>query len=66
MWRAFAPLNCSRLLFTKLDEAVTYGVILSVAAQAQTELSFLTTGPRIPEQIEACDAHRLADLIAAA
>jgi flagellar biosynthesis protein FlhF len=64
--RAFAPLNPSRLLFTKMDEAVTYGVILSVASQVRAELSYLTSGPRIPEQIELPDPYRLADLIAAA
>jgi flagellar biosynthesis protein FlhF len=63
--RAFAPLRPSRLLFTKMDEAVTYGVILSVAAEVRAELSYVTTGPRIPEQIERPDAARLADLIAA-
>jgi flagellar biosynthesis protein FlhF len=64
--RAFAPLRPSRLLFTKLDEAVTYGAILSVAAGACAELSYFTTGPRIPEQLELPDATRLAELIAAA
>jgi flagellar biosynthesis protein FlhF len=64
-WRAFQPLAPSRLLFTKLDEAVTYGVILSVADQVKAELSYLTTGPRIPEQIEAANPSRVAELIAA-
>jgi flagellar biosynthesis protein FlhF len=64
--RAFAPLGPSRLLFTKMDEAVTYGVILSVASHVRAELSYLTSGPRIPEQIELPDPYRLADLIAAA
>lgn len=64
--RAFAPLNPSRLLFTKMDEAVTYGVILSVASQVRAELSYLTSGPRVPEQIELPDPYKLADLIAAA
>ncbi len=63
--RAFGPLRPTRLLFTKVDEAVTYGVILSVASQVHAELSYMTNGPRIPEQIEAPDAYRLADLIAA-
>lgn len=63
--RAFAPLRPSRLLFTKLDEAVTYGVILSVADQVRTQLSFVTTGPRFPEEIEPGVASRIAELIAA-
>lgn len=66
MCRAFAPLRPTRLLFTKTDEAVSYGVILSVASQVSAELSYLTSGPRIPEQIETPDPYRLADLIAAA
>lgn len=63
---AFAPLRAARLLFTKTDEAVTYGVMLSVAAHVRSELSYLTCGPRIPEQIETPDPFRLADLVAAA
>ncbi|MGE3107023.1 MAG: flagellar biosynthesis protein FlhF [Phycisphaerales bacterium] len=61
--RSLASLAPSRVLFTKLDEAVTYGVVLSVAAALKSHLSFLTHGQELEGDIEAPRIDRLADLV---
>ena len=52
-----------RLLFTKLDETVSFGPILNEAARTGKALSFFATGQRIPEDIEAASQNRLASLV---
>lgn len=60
---AFAPLGVSRLVLTGLDEAVGFGVVLNVLGRLRLPVSYLTTGPRVPQDLlEAC-SRRLAELI---
>ncbi len=59
----FDAVETDRLIFTKLDEAVSFGVIVNVMRQAGKQLSFVTTGQEVPDQIEAGQADRLARLI---
>lgn len=59
----FAPLGLESAAFTKLDESNTFGAILSTAFQAQLPLSYLTTGQRVPEDIELATPERVVDLI---
>lgn len=59
----FAPIKTDRLIFTKLDEAVTCGVLLNVAQKVNKPLSYITTGQEVPHQIEPCHAGRLAELV---
>ena len=54
-----------RLLFTKLDETGSFGPILNETVRTGKPLSFLTTGQRIPEDLEEATAKRLADLVLA-
>lgn len=49
-----------RLLFTKLDEAVRPGAVLSAAAHSQLPTSYFSVGPAIPGAIEAGDLRKLA------
>ena len=56
----FEAVRPDRLIFTKLDEAVTLGAMLNVAERVKKPLSYITTGQEVPHQIEACDADRLA------
>ncbi|MEM6751212.1 MAG: hypothetical protein AAF612_12165 [Planctomycetota bacterium] len=53
-------LGADRVLFTKLDEAVTAGVMLNVSHRLGLRLSFVTTGQEVPHQIEPGNAERLA------
>lgn len=59
----FEPCGFSRIVLTKLDEAVKMGLILDVLAKVNKELSFITTGQEIPRDIEIADADRIAALI---
>lgn len=60
---AFAPLNPNRVILTKLDEAVNFGVIVNVARRLNTQLSFVTMGQEVPDDIEPGQSDRLARLV---
>lgn len=59
----FSRVHTDRIIFTKLDEAVTFGVILNVLGKADKRLSYVTTGQEVPHQIEPGCPKRLADLV---
>ena len=47
----FAAYGVNRLVFTKLDETFTHGVVLNEAVHTQLPLSYLTNGQRVPEAL---------------
>ncbi len=59
----FSQIRTDRIIFTKLDEAVSLGVILNVARKANKQLSFVTTGQEVPHHIEPGRRDRLAALV---
>ncbi len=59
----FADLNPDHLIFTKIDEAVSFGVLVNVAKTIDANLSFLTTGQEVPDHIEPGSASRIAKLV---
>jgi flagellar biosynthesis protein FlhF len=59
----FRPLQPTSLVFTKLDESSTYGMILGTVLHEQIPISYFTTGQRVPEDIEVATPERLVDLI---
>jgi flagellar biosynthesis protein FlhF len=59
----FASVRVDQIIFTKLDEAVSFGVLLNVARTASRALSYLTTGQDVPDNIEVGQPRRLARLI---
>ncbi len=59
----FSEIRTDRVVFTKLDEAVTFGMIFNVTAQLGKKLSYVTTGQEVPHHIEPGNAGRLASLI---
>lgn len=61
--RAFAKAGPDRVIFTKLDEAVNFGILLNVARRVDLRLSFITTGQEVPDDIEAGRSDRLARLV---
>ncbi len=63
MVRRFSAARVDRLLFTKLDETDSYGTILNVAEETGIPLSYLTTGQKVPEDIEIADGGKLAGLM---
>jgi flagellar biosynthesis protein FlhF len=59
----FSCLRTDRIIFTKLDEAVNFGVVLNVARKVNKQLSYITTGQDVPHQIEPGQSKRLAELV---
>ena len=59
----FTPVGYDRVILTKLDEAVHFGILLTVLAKADRGLSYVTTGQDVPDDIEIGEPRRLAKLI---
>lgn len=51
IYRRFSVLKPTGLIFTKLDETVTYGGILNVCIKANLPLTMYTDGQRVPENL---------------
>lgn len=48
----FKALGADRVIFTKLDEAIGLGAILRSLDRAEARLSYVTTGQRVPNDLE--------------
>jgi flagellar biosynthesis protein FlhF len=59
----FKKLGVDRLIFTKLDEAISFGVVLSVMQKVDASISYITTGQDVPDDIEIGNGRRLAQLL---
>lgn len=59
----FGKLGARRLIFTKLDEAVGFGVVLNVLKRVDMRLSYLTDGQSVPDDIAIASAGRVARLV---
>jgi flagellar biosynthesis protein FlhF len=60
----YAVFEPRKLLFTRMDETSTYGLLVSQAARRELPLSFLATGQQIPDDLEVATKPRLAELVA--
>lgn len=60
---AFAAVRPSRVILTKLDEAVNFGVLVNVVQRINARLSFVTMGQEVPDHIEPGHADRLARMV---
>ncbi len=60
---AFAEVGADRIVLTKLDEAVSFGVLVNVMQSVGKALSFITTGQEVPDHIEEGRSQRLAELV---
>lgn len=59
----FREVGVDRIIFTKLDEAIGFGVILGCLEKAEALLSYVTTGQDVPDDIEPGEGRMLARLI---
>ena len=48
-----------KLIFTKLDETSTYGNMLNIKLYADADLSYVTTGQNVPDDIEVFDTQKI-------
>jgi len=60
---AFSAVRPSRVILTKLDEAVNFGVLVNVVQRVNAQLSFVTMGQEVPDHLEAGHADRLARMV---
>lgn len=59
----FRELGVDRVIFTKLDEAIGFGVMLACLQKAEARLSYVTTGQDVPDDIHVGECKALAQLI---
>lgn len=59
----FRELSIDRVIFTKMDEALGFGVIVNCLKKADVQLSYVTTGQDVPDDIEVPERGRLTSLI---
>ena len=60
---AFKGLNAHRLLFTKIDESSTYGILINLLVRTNIPLSFFCHGRKVPDDIEVGTTEKLVDLL---
>lgn len=57
--RHFKKVQLSGCIFTKLDESLSLGEIISIAIQNRLPIGYLTNGQRVPEDIRVANAEKL-------
>lgn len=63
IYKKFKSLKPNRLLITKTDEAVSLGMLLSLARDSRLPFSFVTNGQSVPDDIEPASSDKLAKMI---
>ncbi|MGA9121581.1 MAG: flagellar biosynthesis protein FlhF [Bacteroidota bacterium] len=61
--RQFGTVKPNRLLFTKLDEAVSLGPIFSIVNKQHIPVAYVTTGQTVPDDIVAVDPAQFASMV---
>lgn len=59
----FGLLPIKRVIFTKLDESESYGCIVNTHFRDKFQLSYFTTGQRVPEDLELATPRKVAELV---
>ena len=59
----FGFLPIDSIIFTKLDESYTYGSIINQLFKIKKPLAYLTTGQKVPEDIEVATKERIISLV---
>ena len=59
----FGAVGVNRIVLTKLDEAATFGTLVSLVERLGKRVSFFTQGQEVPDHIEIARSRRLAALI---
>ena len=59
----FSVMPLHRIIWTKLDESTAFGNILNVAVKHPLPISYVTTGQRVPEDVEVAESNKLASLV---
>jgi flagellar biosynthesis protein FlhF len=59
----FKILHPNNVIFSKIDEAVTFGPLFNIAQKVNVNVSYLTTGQGVPDDIVAADGIKFASLV---
>jgi flagellar biosynthesis protein FlhF len=59
----FGIVPANRVVWTKADETRTYGLILNLSMKFMMDVSYVTTGQEVPDDLEPGDPARLAKLV---
>ena len=59
----FKILRPNHLIFSKVDEAVTFGPLFNIAQKQNLNISYLTTGQGVPDDILPADGIKFASLV---
>lgn len=59
----FKTLHPNNLIFSKIDEAVTFGPLFNIVQKMNVNVSYLTTGQGVPDDIVAADGIKIASLV---
>jgi len=60
---SYDRIDYSTLVFTKLDEAVSYGSVFNACVAAKKPISFVTVGKKVPEDIDVPSAQDIAEMV---
>lgn len=61
--KSYEFLDDYRVIFTKFDEAITFGNILNIKMLTNKKLSYITNGQSVPDDIEVLNIDKVADII---
>lgn len=61
--RRFGQIPLGGVVYTKLDESTTFGSIFNHSIRFKTPVAYLTTGQKVPEDMEVATKERLVDLL---
>ncbi|MGM9539435.1 flagellar biosynthesis protein FlhF [Anaerovibrio sp.] len=59
----FSICQPDRVIFTKVDETGTHGIILNILHRRKVALSYVTNGQSVPDDIEPASVEKLAELL---
>ena len=62
-YRQFSPVGVDRVLFTKLDEGLSFGSLFNFSVRNRLPISYFTSGQRVPEDLEVARPDRVISLI---
>ena len=48
-----------KIIFTKLDETTTYGNVLNIKLYSKAEVSYITNGQNVPDDIELFNSQKI-------
>lgn len=63
IFQQFAPVGVDRVLFTKLDEGLSFGHLFNFSVRNRVPLSYFTIGQNVPEDLEIAAPDRVISLI---